>query len=116
MVELKNGAKVLIRAARAADAGALQALFIASRRGRLHAVIAARSLLTYAELQNLCNVNHETEVAFLGVTGPRENEEVVGSACWFAPPRTSRRPPHGRAEWQGLGVGSALQVRLQEYA
>jgi hypothetical protein len=41
------------------------------------------------ELQTLCNVNHETEVAFLGVIGPRENEEVVGSACYFLSPTTN---------------------------
>ena len=42
----------------------------------------ARSL-SYAELQTLCNVNHESEVAFLAVTAPRESEVVVGSACYF---------------------------------
>ena len=71
-----------------------------------------------AELQNLCNVNHETEVAFLGVTGPRENEEVVGSACYFLSPTTNLAETAFMVapEWQGLGLGSALQARLQEYA
>ena len=63
-------------------------------------------------------MNHETEVAFLGVTGPRENEEVVGSACYFLSPTTNLAETAFMVapEWQGLGLGSALQARLQEYA
>jgi RimJ/RimL family protein N-acetyltransferase len=74
--------------------------------------------LSYAELQTLCNVNHETEVAFLGVTGPRESEEVVGSACYFLSPTTNLAEVAFMVapEWQGAGLGTALQARLQEYA
>ena len=74
--------------------------------------------LSYGELQTLCNVNHETEVAFLGVTGPRENEEVVGSACYFLSPTTNLAEVAFMVspEWQGAGLGTALQARLQEYA
>ena len=63
-------------------------------------------------------MNHETEVAFLGVTGPRENEEVVGSACYFLSPTTNLAETAFMVapEWQGPGLGSALQARLQEYA
>jgi hypothetical protein len=35
-----------------------------------------------AELQTLCNVNHETEVAFLAVTR-RAKARWSGSACYF---------------------------------
>jgi RimJ/RimL family protein N-acetyltransferase len=70
------------------------------------------------ELQTLCNVNHESEVAFLAVTGPRENEEVVGSGCYFLSPTTNLAEVAFMVapEWQGRGLGSALQTRLQEYA
>jgi RimJ/RimL family protein N-acetyltransferase len=63
-------------------------------------------------------VNHETEVAFLGVIGPRENEEVVGSACYFLSPTTNLAEVAYMVspEWQGAGLGTALQARLQEYA
>ena len=118
-VELKNGAKVLIRPARAADAGALQALFHRLSPDDVYTRFFRRiRSLSYAELQNLCNVNHETEVAFLAVTGPRENEEVVGSACYFLSPTTNLAETAFMVapEWQGLGLGSALQARLQEYA
>ena len=118
-VELKNGAKVLIRPARAADAGALQALFHRLSPEDVYTRFFRRvRSLSYAELQNLCNVNHETEVAFLGVTGPRENEEVVGSGCYFLSPTTNLAETAFMVapEWQGLGLGSALQARMQEYA
>jgi GNAT superfamily N-acetyltransferase len=74
--------------------------------------------LTYRQLQTLCNVNHETEVAFMAVTGPRENEEIVGSACYFLSPTTNLAEVAFMVspEWQGAGVGTALQTRLVEYA
>jgi RimJ/RimL family protein N-acetyltransferase len=117
--ELKNGAEVLIRPARAADAGALQTLFHRLSPEDVYTRFFRRvRSLSYAELQNLCNVNHETEVAFLAVTGPRENEEVVGSACYFLNPTTNLAEIAFMVapQWQRLGLGSALQARLQEYA
>jgi RimJ/RimL family protein N-acetyltransferase len=74
--------------------------------------------LSYRELQTLCNVNHDTEVAFLGVTGPRESEKVVGSACYFLSPTTNLAEVAFMVspDWQGVGLGTALQARLQEYA
>src|SRR5262245_46987215 len=118
-VALKNGAKVLIRPARAADAVALQALFHRLSPDDVYTRFFRRvRSLSYGELQTLCNVNHETEVAFLGVTGPRENEEIVGSACYFLSPTTNLAEVAFMVspEWQGAGLGTALQARLQEYA
>jgi RimJ/RimL family protein N-acetyltransferase len=118
-VALKSGTKVLIRPARAADAGALQALFHRLSPDDVYTRFFRRvRALSYAELQTLCNVNHETEVAFLATTGPREREEVVGSACYFLNPTTNLAEVAFMVapEWQGAGLGSALQARLQEYA
>jgi acyl-CoA hydrolase/RimJ/RimL family protein N-acetyltransferase len=118
-VELKNGAKVRLRPARAADAGALQGLFHCLSPEDVYTRFFRRvGSLSYSELQNLCNVNHETDVAFLAVTGPRENEQVVGSACYFLSPTTNLAETAFMVapEWQGLGLGHALQARLQEYA
>src|SRR5499433_528497 len=119
IVSLKNGPKVTVRPARASDAGALQALFHRLSPDDVYTRFFrhVRSL-TYPELQTLCNVNHETEVAFLAVTGPRENEEIVGSACYFLSPTTNLAEVAFMVspEWQGAGLGTALQARLQEYA
>ncbi len=119
IVTLKNGAKVMIRPARAADAGALQELFHRLSPDDVYTRFFRRvRSLSYRELQTLCNVNHETDVAFLGVTGPRENEKVVGSGCYFLSPTTNLAEVAFMVspEWQGMGLGTALQARLQEYA
>jgi RimJ/RimL family protein N-acetyltransferase len=74
--------------------------------------------LSYNELQALCNVNHETEVALVAVTGPRESEVVGGSGCYFLNPTTNLAEVAFMVapEWQGVGLGSALRSRLQDYA
>ncbi|MBV8613836.1 MAG: GNAT family N-acetyltransferase, partial [Acetobacteraceae bacterium] len=116
---LKDGAEVLIRPARASDAAGLQALFHQmTPEDRYTRFFRRVRALSFQELQTLCNVNHETEVAFLAVTGPREHETVVGSACYFLNPTTNLAEVAFMVapEWQGRGLGSALQRRLQEYA
>jgi RimJ/RimL family protein N-acetyltransferase len=118
-VTLKNGTEVMIRPARAADAGGMQGLFHRLSEDDVYTRFFRRvRSLSYRELQTLCNVNHETEVAFLGVTGPRENEEVIGSACYFLSPTTNLAEVAFMVapEFHGEGLGTALQARLQEYA
>src|SRR5918998_4420194 len=118
-VRLKNGAEVLVRPARAADAGALQALFHRLSPDDVYTRFFRRvRSLSFKELQTLCNVNHDTDVAFLAVIGPRENEVVVGSGCYFLNPTTNLAEVAFMVapEWQGAGLGTALQDRLQEYA
>jgi acyl-CoA hydrolase/RimJ/RimL family protein N-acetyltransferase len=119
IVTLKNGVKVMIRPARATDAGALQGLFHRLSEDDVYTRFFRRvRSLSYRELQTLCNVNHETDVAFLGVTGPRENEKVIGSGCYFLSPTTNLAEVAFMVapEYQGAGLGTALQARLQEYA
>ena len=74
--------------------------------------------LSYEDLQAMCNVNHATQVAFLAVTGPRENEVVVASACYFLNSTSNLAEVAYMVApaWQGLGLGKALQVRLREFA
>lgn len=118
-LRLKNGVDVLIRPARAADAGALRALFHRLSPDDVYSRFFRRvRSVSFKELQTLCNVNHETEVAFLAVTGPREKELVVGSGCYFLNATTNLAEVAFMVapEWQGAGLGTALQARLQEYA
>src|SRR5262249_7645183 len=119
IVALKNGSKGMIRPARAADAGAVQGLFHCLSEGdifkRVFPRVPSRS---YRELQTLCNVNHETDVAVVAVTGPRENEKIIGSACYWLNPSTNLAEVAFMVtpEFQGAGLGTALQACLQEYA
>ena len=119
IVTMKNSAKVMIRPARAADAETLQGLFHGLTEDDIYTRFFRRvRSLSYRELQTLCNVNHETDVAFLGVVGPRENEEIIGSACYFLNPTTNLAEVAFMVapEFQGAGLGTALQAYLQEYA
>jgi RimJ/RimL family protein N-acetyltransferase len=119
IVTLKNGSNVMIRPARAADAGALQGLFHRLSEDDIYTRFFRRvRSLSYRELQTLCNVNHETDVAFLAVIGPRENEKIVGSACYFLSPTTNLAEVAFMVapEFQGAGLGTALQACLREYA
>ena len=118
-IQLKNGAEVLIRPARAADAAAMQGLFHRLSPDDVYSRFFKRMrTISFKELQTLCNVNHATEVAFVAVTGPRENEQVVGSGCYFLNSTTNLAEVAFMVapEWQGVGLGTALQDRLQEYA
>jgi RimJ/RimL family protein N-acetyltransferase len=76
------------------------------------------SALTYEEAQRLCNVDFEKDVAFVAVVGPRENEEIVGTGAYFLNPSTNLAEVAYMIvpEWQGSGVGAALQKRLKEFA
>lgn len=116
---LANATEILIRPAHAADADALRALFHLLSPDDVYTRFFRRvRSLSYQDLQTLCNVNHETQVAFLAVTGPRESEVVVGSGCYFLNPTTNLAEVGYMVapEWQGQGLGTALQTRLQEYA
>ncbi|MFZ5671414.1 MAG: GNAT family N-acetyltransferase [Pseudomonadota bacterium] len=116
---LANGAELLIRPAHAADADALRSLFHLLSPDDVYTRFFRRvRSLSYQDIQTLCNVNHETQVAFLAVTGPRENEVVVGSGCYFLNATTNLAEVAYMVapDWQGHGLGTALQTRLQEYA
>jgi acyl-CoA hydrolase/RimJ/RimL family protein N-acetyltransferase len=118
-VRVKDGREILLRPARAADADALRTLFHCMPPDDVYTRFFRRvRSLSYGELQTLCNVNNETEVAFLATTGPRENERLVGSGCYFLNATTNLAEVAFMIapEFQGLGVGAALQSRLQEYA
>jgi acyl-CoA hydrolase/RimJ/RimL family protein N-acetyltransferase len=118
-VVLKNGQSVLLRPARASDARSLQDLFYDLPENDVYTRFFQRlKSLTVHEAERFCNVNHDTEVAFLAVIGDREGETVVGSACYFVNPSTNLAEVAYMIlpQWQGTGLGSALQQRLTEYA
>jgi acyl-CoA hydrolase/RimJ/RimL family protein N-acetyltransferase len=118
-VQLRNGATVLLRPTRASDARALQLFFHHMPAEDQYTRFFTRlSSLSFDEVQNLCNVDQANAVAFLAVTGPRENESIVGSACYYLNPSTNIGEVAYMVlrDWQGSGLGSALQARLVEHA
>lgn len=118
-IGLKDGKKVIIRPAKASDARGLQEIFynlpLEDIRTRFFTYMKS---LSVSEAEYLCNVDYENEMAFMAVTGERENEIVVGSSCYFVDQTTNIAEVAYMilSEWQGLGLGSALQDRMTEYA
>jgi RimJ/RimL family protein N-acetyltransferase len=116
---LKDRRTVLLRPAVASDGAGIRDLFhsmsdtdVTTRFFR-----AVRSLST-DDVQRLCNVNFENEVAFVAVTGTRENPRIVAQSCYFIDPSTNLAETAYMVnpQWQGCGLGAALQRRMAEHA
>jgi len=118
-VALKDGRTVLLRPAAAGDAVAVRDLFhgLSDRDVYTRFFRKVRGL-SDRDVQRLCNLNFETEVAFVACSGTRENEQVVAQACYFVDPTTNLAETAFMVhpQWQGSGLGSALQRRLAEHA
>ena len=118
-INLKNGTSATLRPARASDAATLQCFFHKmTQEDRYTRFFQRLSTLTFGEVQRLCNVDQRQEVAFLAVTGTRENETVIGNACYFLNPSTNLGEVAYMIlpEWQGTGLGSAMQTCLVDHA
>lgn len=119
-IRLANGRKVMIRPARASDAVGLQDIFYSLGKDDIYTRFFTH-LASYTEqkAQHLCNVDYETEMAFVAVIGKeRENHKIIGSCCYFVDP-TDNLAEVGymiRPEWQRCGLGTSLQQRMLEYA
>ena len=118
-VTLKEGRSVLLRPAKAGDVMAMKEIFHRMSSDDVYTRFFQRlEGLSFRDAQRLCNVNFDTEVAFMATTGPRENEEIVGSACYFLNASTNLAEVAYMIvpTWQATGLGGALQQRLMEYA
>jgi acyl-CoA hydrolase/GNAT superfamily N-acetyltransferase len=119
IVTLKNGEIVRLRPSRASDMDAIVELFHALSAIDVYTRFFQRLRTLSASLTALlCNVNFDTEVAFIAVAGERENEKIVGSGLYVLDQSTNIAEVGYMvsAEWQGRGLGKALQNRLKEHA
>ncbi len=118
-ITLKNGKAVLIRPARASDAASLQHLIHEMTAVDVYTRFFRRlRSLSYADAQRLCSVNYNTEVAFIASIGSRENEKIIGSSCYYLNHTDNLAESAFMVlpEWQGSGLGGALQKRMIEFA
>ena len=116
---LKNGVRLLVRPSKASDIRCLQDLFYGLSAEDVYTrFFQDLRFLPVSAAEHLCNVDYESEMAFLAVVGDRENESVVGSACYFLNPTTNLAEAAYmiHPKWQGLGLGRILQQRMIEYA
>jgi len=118
-VALKDGRRVLLRPAASADGAGIRDLFHAMSETDVYTRFFGRVReLSAQDVQRLCNVNFENEVAFVAATGPRENPEIVAQSCYFIDPSTNLAETAFMVstKWQGCGLGAALQRRMIEHA
>ena len=118
-VTLKNGTAVLVRPTRTGDATLLQDLFFRMRPEDVKTRFFRNlSSLTRNAAEHLTNVGYESEMAFVAVTGPRENEQVVASAQYYVDADTGSADVAYMVDssWHGLGLGHALHGIMSDYA
>lgn len=118
-VKLKNGVKALIRPSKASDIQSLQDLFYHLPAQDIYTrFFQDLKFLPISAAEHLCNVDYESEMACLAVTGERENEQIIGSACYFVNPTTNLAEAAYmiHPDWQGVGLGGTLQRWLIDYA
>ncbi len=118
-VELKDKRTLLLRPAVAADSNDIRDLFHSMSEGDVYTRFFRKVReLSGQDVQRLCNVNFENEVAFVAVSGTRENPRIVAHACYFIDPSTNLGETAFMIspQWQGCGLGSALQRRMIEHA
>lgn len=118
-VALKDQRSVLLRPAISSDGETIRTLFHQlSERDVFTRFFRKVKGLSSQEVQRLCNLNFENEVAFVAVTGTRENPQVVAQSCYFTDPSTNIAETAFMVhpQWQGCGLGTALQQRMTEHA
>ncbi|MES2939236.1 MAG: GNAT family N-acetyltransferase [Pseudomonadota bacterium] len=118
-VTLKEERAVMLRPARASDADGIRQLFFTLPDGDVYTRFFRRvRQLSHRDVERLCNFDYEKEVGFVAVTGPREQEVIVGQACYFINPTTNLADTAFLIDpaWQGTGLGTALQQRMVEHA
>jgi RimJ/RimL family protein N-acetyltransferase len=118
-ITLKNGKTILLRPTRATDVRAMQQLFYALRPEDVYTRFFTNlRSLTESMAQHLSTVGYEDEMAFLAVLGEHEREAVIGTAGYYVDPSSNTADVAYmiHPDWQGQGLGGALQERMIEYA
>jgi acyl-CoA hydrolase/RimJ/RimL family protein N-acetyltransferase len=118
-VNLKDGRTVMLRPAMSSDAQGIRELFHHLSEEDVYTRFFRNVRgLSDLEVQRLCNVNYETEVAFVATTGAREEARIVAQSCYFINTETQLADTAYMVhpEWQGSGLGSALQSCMIAHA
>jgi hypothetical protein len=65
------------------------------------------------DMQRLCNLNFENEVAFVAATGTRENPQIVAHSCYFIDPSTNLAETAFMVSRSGGATVSARRCRSE---
>ena len=116
---LKGGQKVVIRPARASDVIGIQDLFYNLSPDDVYTRFFYKlSSLPGSMAQQLCNVDYDKEMAFVAVIGGPEHDRVIGTSSYSVNPvdNLGEVAYMIRPDFQGKGLGSALQQCTADYA
>ncbi|MBN2563086.1 MAG: GNAT family N-acetyltransferase [Phycisphaerae bacterium] len=114
---LKDGTQVLVRPVRPQDEPMMKDMFYSfseqTMRLRFHSYARA---MPHQRLQVFCNVDYDTEMALIGLVGPRGHEEVIAIASYIsdATKTCAEVAFVVRDDWQRKGLGSYLFAQLVE--
>ena len=118
-VRLKDQRAVLLRPVMPTDVAGIRQLFhrLSVREVYTRFFRKLRGL-TNQDVQRLCNLDYDNEVALVAVTGTREQPVVCGHAMYVVDPSTNLAETAFivHPDWQGQGLGVAMQKRLAELA
>ena len=118
-VGLKDNRSVMLRPAMSSDAHGIRDLFHHLSEADVYTRFFRHVRgLSNAEVQRLCNLNYENEVAFVATAGSREESIIVAQSCYFVNPTTNLADTAFMVHpnWQGCGLGTALQNCMVEHA
>jgi acyl-CoA hydrolase/GNAT superfamily N-acetyltransferase len=118
-ITLKDGRTVMLRPALSSDAQGIRDLFHHLSEADVYTRFFRHVRgLSNAEVQRLCNVNYENEVAFVATAGAREQSLIVGQSCYFIDPTSNLADTAFMVhpDWQGCGLGTALQNGMVQHA
>jgi acyl-CoA hydrolase len=118
-VALKDHRTLLLRPAVSTDGEAIRDLFHSLSEADVFTRFFRHvRALSGSDVQRLCNVNFENEVAFVADAGTRENPHIVAQCCYFVDPSTNLAETAFMVSpgWQGCGLGAAMQRRMREHA
>lgn len=116
---LKDGREVLMRPAGATDAEGIRRLFHGLPERDVYTRFFRKLRgLSNRDVQRLCNLDHDNDVAFVAVVGPREDPQVVAHTCYFVDSGTGLAETAFmiHPDWQGCGLAGAMQRAMAEHA
>jgi acyl-CoA hydrolase/GNAT superfamily N-acetyltransferase len=115
---LRTGEDVLVRPVRLSDEPALQDMFYRlTDESTYRRFMAHKRTHTHEEMQSLCDLDYESNMALVVCAGP-EHEDIIGMSRYDVEPSTGLADIGFVVldEWQGKGVGSLLLRRMREIA
>jgi acyl-CoA hydrolase/RimJ/RimL family protein N-acetyltransferase len=118
-ITLKDNRTVMLRPALSSDAQGIRDLFHHLSEADVYTRFFRHVRgLSNAEVQRLCNLNYETEVAFVATAGSREESLIVAQSCYFINPTTNLADTAFMVhpDWQGCGLGTAMQNCMTMHA